>query len=808
MSRIVHISILLLLTFGITQGQTRQAYLTAAEEAFEDHNFYASLKYYQEVLDFREDIAVLYKAGESARYFNAYTLAEEYYQKVVDLEQNGEYPLAMYHLAQVQKHLGKYEEAKENFMIFQAETTLDNPYYASSAARQMDDCQWAIDEIANPEVYATVERLHDSINSPYSEFAPIRRGDSLLYSSLRFPLASDESRPAKIWSKVMSAKGDEAGKALGDDFNDAFRHTAHAAYTEDNSRVYYTICDFVNGTDIRCDLYYRDISDAGQYGDPIRLPENINDTSYTITQPALGLDPYGSQPALYFASDRMGGKGKMDIWFSIIQSNGTFGDPVNLMSVNTTDNEITPFYHKGSNTLYFSSDGYQGFGGYDLYSLYLYNLDEPYIENLGMPINSSYNDIYFSLDESGDSAYFSSNRAGTLFLEEDSEACCNDIFKAAIIEQIVSLQVLTYDKKDLSDLLGATVTLIEVNGDEKVVGTQTIDNTNEFLFDLEKNRSYLIVAEKEGYLPDTAMVSTKGLQGSQDIVKKMYLEPALLDLELFVFDEANREALKGATVTIRDLADPSKEIVVQLNEDGNQFLFPLERDKAYEITVSRRGYRPETFTLDTRNTPGTKITRNVYLKEGLLEDYMPLAMYFDNDHPDPRTYRRTSKSTYEETYPPYMARKEEFKSEYSRPLVGNAKVVADDDIDRFFEYHVREGNNDLIRFIGALEAALVAGEKIEIVVQGFASPRATNAYNKVLSDRRISTVINQLRAAGSPPLSSYFRSGQLVIVEEALGEQTAPEYISDALEDQRNSIYSVPASRERRVEIIEIRRSN
>lgn len=790
-------------------GQTRQAYLTAAEEAFNEHNFYASLNYYQEVLEFRDDIAVLYKAAESARLFNAYTLAEDYYQKVVDLEQNNEYPLAMFYLAQVQKQLGKYEDAKESFMIFQAESVLENPYYAESSVRQMQDCEWALEQQANPEVYATVERLHDSINSPFSEFAPIKYGDSLYFSSLQFTKEADESQPKKLWSKVLSSAVDEtAAGVLNNGVNsNAVEHTAHYAFSRDGSRVYYTICEYVNGTDIRCDLYYRTVENSGTLGEPIKLPHNINDTTHTSTQPAVGLDPYGGQEVLYFASDRRGGKGKNDIWFTVIGANGEFGDPVNLMSANTIDDEITPYYHESTNTLYFSSNGYQGFGGYDIYSLYLYNVDEPYIENLGAPLNSSYNDIYFTLQEQGDTAYFSSNRLGSLFLVDDSEACCNDIYQAAIIEQELNLQVLTYDQSDNSNLLSATVTLIEVNGDEKIVTQQTLDNTNEFDFDLQKNKSYLIVAERDGYFSDTAMVSTKGLRGSHDLVRKMYLEPTALDLALAVFDAANRLPLLGATVKIKDLADPDQEIVVQLNEDGNQFLFPLERDKSYEITVSRRGYQPETIGVDTRNVPGTSLTRNVYLKDGSLEDYMPLAMYFDNDQPNPRSYVRRSRDRYDETYPPYMARKDEFKSEYAGPLVGNAKVQANDDIDRFFEYHVQEGRNDLMRFISTLARQLEDGQKIEIVIQGFASPRAANNYNKVLSERRISTVINELRS-GDPSLDPYFRNGQLKVTTEGKGELTAPEYISDEIEDQRNSIYSVPASRERRVEIIEVRRSN
>ncbi len=807
MKRYLFISLFLLTSSAILQGQTRQAYLLAAESSFEEQNYYAALEYYQEVLEFREDIAVFYKAGEAARNFNSFTLAEDYYKEVVDLEQNAEYPLAMFHLATVQKQLGKYDIAKENFMIFQAESQLDNPYYQEAATRQMEDIDWALERIAESESYATIERLNDSINTPFSEFAPLAYGDTLIFSSLRFPLESDESVPKRIFSQVMASKDQDSAVAMSNAFNSLMEHTAHAVYTADKTGVYYTLCEYVNSTDIRCDIYYRSVNADGTYGEPTKLPAEINSPEYTNTQPALGLDPYGSQEVLYFVSDRMGGKGKLDIWFSPINADGSFGKPVNLMIVNTIDNDITPFFHRPSNTLYFSSDAYQGFGGYDIYSLYLNDLDNPEIQNLGLPLNSSYDDYYFSLDYSGEEAYLSSNRAGSAYIETDQEACCNDIYKAEILVPDINLKVLTYDKNDQSDLLGATVTLVEVNGEEKIVGTQTIGNTNEFPFDLEPNKSYLIIAQKDGYLSDTAMVSTKGMRSSEEITRKMYLEGTSLDLELLVFDDNTKEALQGATVRIKDLSDPDNEIIVQLNEEGNQFIFPLERGKNYEITVSRRGYAPETFAVDTDAIPGTRFTRKVYLKNGTLEDFLPLAVYFDNDNPNPRTYTRTTRLRYDETYPPYMSRKDEFKLQFAGPLVGNAKATAEDDIERFFEFDLRSGRDDLMRFIRVLNNELDNGQGIEIVIQGFASPRAPSVYNERLSGRRISSVVNQLRSYGNQALIDYLDDGKLTVVQEAQGEKTAPIYISDDIQDERNSIYSVPASRERRVEVIGIHRN-
>ena len=275
-----------------------------------------------------------------------------------------------------------------------------------------------------------------------------------------------------------------------------------------------------------------------------------------------------------------------------------------------------------------------------------------------------------------------------------------------------------------------------------------------------------------------------------------------------VFDDRTKEELRGATVKLLDLSDPSSETVVQINEDGNSFIFPLERDRSYQIITSKRGYKPDTLNLSTVDVPGNKITKKVYLKQGNLEDYLPLAVYFDNDHPNPRTYYKTTRVTYDDTYPPYMARKEEFKDAFTEPLINGAKAEAADDIERFFEYGVREGRNDIIKFIQVLNDELAKGEEIEVVIQGFASPRAPSSYNDLLSSRRISSVINQFKRYSDGALLKAINNGTLKIVQEPLGETKSPIYVSDDISDIRNSIYSVPASRERRVEIIDVRRSN
>ena len=111
-----------------------------------------------------------------------------------------------------------------------------------------------------------------------------------------------------------------------------------------------------------------------------------------------------------------------------------YGAVMNLGSVNTADNDITPSFHNASQVLYFSSEGYLSLGGYDVYRS---NLDDGVFgkpEHLGYPMNSSYDDVYYSLSDDTNTAHFSSNRMGSLYLEESEEACCAHCFDIYMVD--------------------------------------------------------------------------------------------------------------------------------------------------------------------------------------------------------------------------------------------------------------------------------------------------------------------------------------------------------------------------------------
>ncbi len=794
-----------LLATAAVSGQTFKAYVKAAEEAYVKKDYYSALVYNINALEFDSTkVDQIHAAAEAARGLNSYKVAEAFYQKVVELDKKDKYAADKFYLAEMKQRQGKYEEAKVAYNMYAAENKNEDAYLTQKSEKEVKACDWALLQVNQTLERVKITRLGDEINTPYSEFGATRLGDTIHYSSLRFELPTDKSYPKRTFSNLLSSvKGmaDSTLKAI----NDPLTHTAHTAINTKHNRLYFTICEFINASDIRCDLFYRDYSNAS-FDAAIRLPDTINAKGSTSTQPNLGFNATTQKEALYWVTDRVGGMGKLDIWYADINTDGTFGTPTNLKSINTAENDITPFFQSNSNELYFSSDGRIGMGGFDVYKSVQKGSEWMEAEHLGVPVNTSYNDIYYTLAKDGSQGLMSSNRVGSAYLDALQEACCYDIYNIDQEPVRVDLVVSTFDKNTLAELLGATVRLKNLTDPGAADIVLTILDSNDFHFPLERNKDYLITAEKEGYRPDSVNLSTFGLNRSQKIEKKIYLETDKIELDVFTFDEKTREALQGAEVTLIDLTDSSKA-VSKLNINSNDFHFPLIRGREYRIIANKKGYNPATAIIDTRDVKANSVTKNVYLGVGDIYSFLPLILFFDNDQPDIRSYKARTDKLYSETYPPYYARKEEFKDQWASKLKQDDLPASEQAYETFFNDRLKKGNNDLSKFLDILISMLERGDKFEIFLKGYASPRASNQYNLILGQRRIFSVKNEFLKYREGIIAKFLNNNQLTVSEKSFGETTAPRNVPDNLIDLRQSVFSIDASQERRVEIVEVKRN-
>lgn len=301
--------------------------------------------------------------------------------------------------------------------------------------------------MCNAQVRYEVRHLGDSVNTTGTETAAIVVDDSLLvYSSM-------ESREAThlymvdftpLVMQLFSAHlSDDGSIGKGDlllwGLNSSRTNTANAAYDAKHDVLYFTRSKDSHGNEYH--IYYSQRKNK-KWSSPKLLGGNVNVAGYSSTHPAICQQANG-ETVLYFSSDRPGGQGGMDLWYSVIISPGVPANCFNLgATINTDSNEVTPFYSMDDDLLYFSSNRMEGHGGYDIYSAEGGKTSWQLPLNLGDEINSPYNDLFFSqqpcrcrcvTDSIKDNemveacGFFSSNRPGTLFVTDST--CCNDLFR-------------------------------------------------------------------------------------------------------------------------------------------------------------------------------------------------------------------------------------------------------------------------------------------------------------------------------------------------------------------------------------------
>ena len=259
----------------------------------------------------------------------------------------------------------------------------------------------------------------------YSTMQPIEEGRRLF----NFSVPQMQLYQARISrnGKIARPKPSRWG------FNSDRDHTGNLALDPISHDAYFTRCR-INDPELNCEIYYARKQKRG-WEKPRRIEGAVNQKGSTSTHPAVGRLDDGTV-ILYFASNRKGGNGGMDLWYTIVDD-GKSGECVNLgPRINSAADEITPFYDQPNGVLYFSSDRDGGQGGYDIYCAVGQRNTWKEAEPVCGCLNSKQNDIYFTITQHEPSTgmptqgYLSSNRADSYYLNDSM--CCNDIYQWSI----------------------------------------------------------------------------------------------------------------------------------------------------------------------------------------------------------------------------------------------------------------------------------------------------------------------------------------------------------------------------------------
>jgi len=514
-----------------------------AAENFNDYAFADAIESYESLVEKGYSDKEIFENLGNANYLNAnYDEASIWYEKL--LQTDGEIdPEYMYRYAQSLKSMGNYAKSAEWMKKFEA--TKENDLRASKYLNNSD----YLEKIREQSGRYDIKNL--GINSSASDFAPAYNGEQVVFSTAR-----DSGIVARIihkWNNksflnLYAAQVSDDGELINaEKFSGILNkktHESSTAFTKDGNTVYFTRNNSNNGNFSRDEegvsrlKIYRATLKNGEWSDIFELP--FNGDSYSVAHPALNAD----DTKLYFASDMEGTLGASDIFMVDINSDGSFGTPVNLGNkINTEARETFPFVTE-SDVLYFASDGHPGLGGLDVFATKIGNDDTIYVVNVGGPINSEEDDLSFIINETSKKGYFASNREGGLgnddiysFTEKEPiDLICN-----TTVDGIIKDQETGYP------LSGAKVTILN---DQKEIVAETISaNDGSFKLDGDcKDGSYTITAIKEDYNDGNEMFTIVNANDSSgievklektirrapvgsDLVKFLNLEPVYFDLD-------------------------------------------------------------------------------------------------------------------------------------------------------------------------------------------------------------------------------------------------------------------------------------
>lgn len=442
-----------------------------------------------------KDKELIFNAGEAYYLTKDYRKAAEAYRNIKD--ENEKFPLVGLKYARSLKQDGQYDKAKQEFKGFFDKYTGDSKNILEEIIKiEIQGAELGMQLPSKMDPSKKVNYL-EGVNSTATDFAPFAYAEDVLY------LSSTQGGKARIYRSQRQG-GQWSKASLPENFPviQNNQHYCNSSLSQDGSRFYFTICSGVQSwSDLtsRCEIFVLKRK-GNAWAQPERLPDYINMDKATATHPNVVTQ--GNREILYFASNREGGRGGMDIWYTsrdLANDNSEFSFPVNLGgTINSLGDEMTPFYDNVDGTLYFASNGLVSIGGFDIFTAKGDGTRWSNPENAGMPLNSSADDYFFAQNKSGSGGFFVSNR---VFGSQKTSTRDEDIFEFTTGERRISLKGNLYDQASGAGLPQAIVSLYEVTPTgESLVSTKTFTDGS-YVFDIQSGKGFKVKVESAGYIP-------------------------------------------------------------------------------------------------------------------------------------------------------------------------------------------------------------------------------------------------------------------------------------------------------------------
>lgn len=549
------------LIFAVSVFAQTKSLSQKADDLFDQKQYIAALEKYEEAYNKissnkAEKNRLYFQMGECYRLMNNFPKAERVYKRLISSKYYTTEPKIYFYLAEMCRFENKLEEAEENYTAYIK--LAPNDKYAVSRKNSLA----YVNELFSNRSRHVIKRL-DNWNTEYNDWAPHFLGNDttkLVFTSSRFGEDDNEFTDAwtgQAFSEIYYVFQDRTGSwstspelfdkngKINTDVNEG-----EASFSPDGSTVYFSRCDARENQTQGCYIYTSSRASSGDKGkkgkkkdkesasangeweDPVRI--NLGDTAYNYLYPAVTSDGL----TMYFTSDMPNGEGDYDIWVTTRKSLADdFGKPVNLgPTINTGGRESFPVLQNDS-LMFFSSNGLPGVGGLDIFRTEVSGKNCTKPVNLGVPINSSYDEMSIVYYPESDHymmerGYFSSNRP---FDDPHNKNIDNkgkkipplndDLFYFELPPLLYSIEGTVRDEKSMQLVENAKVMIVGSDGAQ----FETYTNKKGFYRfntdQIKRNVVYKMYFSKVDYFTLEESESTRGYTTDKDIVHNVRMEP-------------------------------------------------------------------------------------------------------------------------------------------------------------------------------------------------------------------------------------------------------------------------------------------
>lgn len=435
----VAISILftVLSTFAWSQNKMLQSkevkvLIENGDDKMNEGDYYGAVYFYNlayEIDSLAEGL--IYRLGISNKGFHNYIEAKKFFQRIEDSKiLSNDYPDFKYHQAEILKREGHYKESEKEFKRFYRSYKIKNDFIYRSAKNEIKNFP-RVYRLLEDTLEVEIQNLGKEINSGDAEYNSVFTSDtSIVFNTLRAISSNEDAEVNQVDYQLKLYKAIKADSVWRIDsqyvkVNDV--SISNGSIDTLNNCFYYAL----QNENQEFNIYKGKLIDGvPSLKDSEKL--SINSLQGSSKNPHLILQ--NSKQFLVFTSDRKGSRGGWDLWYSEFKR-GKWSNPKNLgTKVNTLGDEVSPFYDKEKRILYFASNWHYNLGGFDIFKA-VGNWKKPSsILNLGIPINSSENDLYYSPRDQYQ-GLFTSSRAGSI--SNQLTVCCNDLYAYELPKPII-----------------------------------------------------------------------------------------------------------------------------------------------------------------------------------------------------------------------------------------------------------------------------------------------------------------------------------------------------------------------------------